>query len=173
LGQHGFEILFKVYEIFRLDEASIKSVDIHEGIESTLTILQQKLVGIRVIKKYTQLPKIYCYAAEINQVLMSLFTNSIDALSERQNREKLSIRIITELREDTIAIRVADNGIGMADEIVSKIFDPFFTTKAVGKGTGLGLAIAYQIIVDKHGGKLLCNSVPGKGTEFTILLPHH
>jgi two-component system, NtrC family, sensor kinase len=193
------EIVLSLRNFSRLDEADIKSVNIHEGIDSTLMILQSRLkVGkdrnpIQVIKEYSELPQVECYAGQLNQVFMNLLTNAIDAVvsrckSEAVDREIQSqtvsqedenviyfapiIRIHTEiLNELYVAIRIIDNGIGM-DEITRKrIFDPFFTTKPVGKGTGLGLSISYQIIVEKHGGVLECSSELGKGTEFLIHLP--
>jgi histidine kinase len=175
----------------RLDEAAIKKVDIHDGIESALMILHHKFGDIQLIKHYGDLPKINCYASQLNQVFMNLLANSIDALKEetvtRETGLKLgsdktsisqgkspipTIWIRTEVTKDNkIAIIFADNGIGMSADVKNKIFDPFFTTKPVGKGTGLGLSISYQIIVELHSGELLCNSTSGEGTEFTILLP--
>lgn len=161
----------------RLDESAIKKVDIHEGIESTLMILQHKLNKIQVIKHYGNLPKIKCYASQLNQVFMSLLTNAIDALHEGINNQQLSslhqtIWIRTELvKQDVVSITIADNGVGISPDVLNKIFDPFFTTKPVGKGTGLGLSVSYQIIVEMHRGELLCHSTLGEGTEFTILLP--
>ncbi len=171
------DIVKSLRNFSRLDEAATKEVDIHEGIESTLIILQQKLVDIQVIKDYVELPQVFCCAAEINQVLMSLLTNAIDAVLEGVGDKITTVTIPTiwirtELRnKNFIAISIADNGMGMTEDVQSKIFDPFFTTKTVGKGTGLGLAIAYQIIVDKHAGSIICESTPGEGTEFTVLLP--
>ncbi|MBD2778910.1 ATP-binding protein [Iningainema tapete] len=157
----------------RLDEAVIKDVELHEGIENTLMILQQRLGEIQVVKEYDRLPKVEFYAGEINQVFMSLLTNAIDAIEESLVQDKGQIQIRTELRQDNqVAICIADNGVGMTEEVKSKIFDPFFTTKPIGKANGLGLSISYQIVVEKHGGNLMCQSVPGEGTEFTILLPY-
>ena len=161
----------------RLDESARKTVNIHEGIDSNLTILPKKLAGIKAIKNYGNLPLVNCYAGEVNQVFMNILSNAIDALaqgigSKADSTQVPTIRIGTELRErNQVAIRIADNGVGMSSEVVDKILDPFFTTKPVGKGTGLGLSISYQIVVDQHGGQLLCQSAPGEGTQFTIVLP--
>ncbi|PLZ93996.1 ATP-binding sensor histidine kinase [Fischerella thermalis] len=166
----------------RLDQADMKPVDIHEGIDNTLMILQHKLKAnndrpeIQVIKEYGELPELTCYAGQLNQVFMNILSNAIDALDEgnRNNHQSPApkIRIITKLtNKNTVKICIADNGPGINTEIQQKIFDPFFTTKPVGSGTGLGLSISYQIVVDKHKGKLICDSKPGQGTEFVIEIP--
>ncbi len=165
----------------RLDEAEIKSVDIHDGIESTLLILQHRLksqpskVVIEIIKEYGELPLVECYAGQLNQVFMNLFANAIDELqslkplSEEDNLK--TITILTEcINTDCVKISIKDDGNGIPPEILDKLFDPFFTTKPVGKGTGLGLSISYKII-QKHGGKLYCLSKLGEGAEFIIELP--
>ena len=183
----------------RHDEAEMKEVDIHEGIESTLMILQNRLKTkpdypeIEVIKNYGNLPLVECYAGQLNQVFMNLLANAIDALEEGiGNRSSVmgskseicarqlpithyplpKIQISTEVLENNhIAIRIADNGSGMTPEVKKRLFDPFFTTKAVGVGTGLGLSISYQIVIEKHGGQLYCFSEVGQGTEFVIEIP--
>ncbi len=175
------EIVQSLRTFSRLDEAEMKKVDIHEGIESTLLILQHRLkskqdhVMIEVIQNYATLPKVVCYAGQLNQVFMNLLANAIDALSEGVVKGLVStptINIATDILENNwIAIRIADNGVGMKPEIQQRLFDPFFTTKPVGVGTGLGLSISYQIVVDRHGGKLHCTSEAGKGTEFVIEIP--
>jgi len=161
----------------------MKEVDIHEGIDSTLMILQNRLKtkpdypDIEVIKNYGNLPLVECYAGQLNQVLMNLLANAIDALEESFVKDKGQmttphIHISTEVLENNqIAIRIADNGPGMTPEVKKRLFDPFFTTKAVGVGTGLGLSISYQIIIEKHGGQLYCFSEVGQGTEFVIEIP--
>jgi signal transduction histidine kinase len=164
----------------RLDEATLKSVDLREGIESTLLILTQKLSSITVIKKYGQLPLIECYPAELNQVWMHLLTNAIDSFSCDQtgldlNLENTSsqptIWIETKLLQPhQVNIIIRDNGCGIPETIQPRIFDPFFTTKDVGKGTGLGLAVCYSII-KHHQGSIHINSTPEKGTECSIILP--
>jgi signal transduction histidine kinase len=156
----------------------MKPVDIHSGIDSTLLILQHRLPSnskhpeIAVIQKYGQLPLVNCYASALNQVFMHLINNAIDALEEFDTNCQPTIIIQTELREqENVAIRIADNGIGMSKSVQNKIFNPFFTTKSVGSGTGLGLSTSYSIVVEKHGGKLSCISAPGQGTEFIIEIP--
>lgn len=159
----------------------MKPVDIHEGIDNSLVILQNKLKDkpghpeIKVIKDYDKLPLVECYAGQLNQVFMNLLTNSIDALEETfqlNSEQKPTIWIQTRSINSTeIQIQIRDNGKGMSEAIRNKIFDPFFTTKSVGKGTGLGLAISYQIVVEKHRGQLTCHSTPGKGSTFTIQIP--
>ncbi|RAM52604.1 MAG: serine/threonine protein kinase [Hapalosiphonaceae cyanobacterium JJU2] len=166
----------------RLDETDMKPVDIHEGINNTLMILQHKLKAnnnrpeIQIIKEYGELPEVTCYAGQLNQVFMNILSNAIDALDETNKEDHqfpvLLIRIRTEVINDHIVrIKIADNGHGINAEVQQKIFDPFFTTKAVGSGTGLGLSISYQIVVDKHKGKLICDSTLGQGTEFVIEIP--
>jgi signal transduction histidine kinase len=177
------EIVLSLRNFSRLDEAEMKDVDIHEGIESTLLILQNRLkskpnrTGIEILKNYNQLPKVECYPGQLNQTFMNIINNAIDVLEEGRDKNEIQnpqICIHTELIDNkTVAIRIADNGIGMTPSVKNKLFDPFFTTKPVGKGTGLGLSITYQIIVEKHQGKLSCESEPGKGTEFIIEIPLH
>ncbi|MEG4623216.1 AAA family ATPase [Microcoleus sp. w1-18aA5] len=169
------DIVLSLRNFSRLDESDRKWVNLHEGIDSTLMILDHKLIDIQVFKEYGNLPLVNCYPGEINQVFMNVLTNAIDALyHEKRGREVDStIQICTEVAEgNQVAIRIVDNGVGMSSEVLGKIFDPFFTTKEVGKGTGLGLSISYQIVVEQHGGKLICKSEPGEGSEFTILLPY-
>ncbi len=169
------EIVLSLRNFSRLDEAMSKEVDIHEGLESTLLLLNHRLKsGINIVKNYGEIPQLNCYAAPLNQVFMNLFSNAIDAFKDNPNVSndwQPTINICTESTESTIVIRIADNGSGIPEEIRSKIFDPFFTTKPIGSGTGLGLSISYQIIVDKHQGSISCQSELGKGTEFTIELP--
>jgi predicted ATPase/signal transduction histidine kinase len=179
------DIILSLRNFSRLDEASLKPVDIHEGIESTLLILQHRLKsqGIELIKEYSQLPKVTCYAGEVNQVFLNILNNGIDAL-EDGNRSLVNplspitnyplpkIRIQTKaIDSEFVRIRIADNGCGIAEDVRSKVFEPFFTTKPVGYGTGLGLFVSYQIVVEKHGGNLTCISTPGEGTEFIIDIP--
>ncbi|MDZ8053148.1 MAG: GAF domain-containing protein [Aulosira sp. ZfuVER01] len=161
----------------RLDEAEHKPVDLHEGIDNTLLILQHRLKstvnfpGVKVVKDYGDLPLVRCYAGQMNQVFMNILSNALDALEMHAHNNQSfipSICISTRVSADNsfVLIRMADNGPGMAEDVKRRIFDPFFTTKPVGKGTGLGLAISYQIIVEKHGGVIECISEVGKGTEF-------
>ncbi|GAB1541349.1 hypothetical protein NUACC21_40200 [Scytonema sp. NUACC21] len=178
-------IVLSLRNFSRMDEAEFKAVDIHEGLESTLLILQNRLKHksdcppIEVIRHYGNLPRVECYPGQLNQVFMNLLTNAIDALDEvyvkRSNQEveetPRQITIRTSINLQWVEIAIADNGLGMPEQIKNRIFDPFFTTKPVGKGTGMGLAISYQIITEKHGGKLECFSTLGKGTEMKIQLP--
>jgi signal transduction histidine kinase len=178
------EIVLSLRTFSRLDESQMKAVDIHEGIESTLMILHNRLKAksdypaIEVIKDFADLPLIECYAGQLNQVFMNLLNNAIDALEERRHHfsnqafENPYIRMSTQLStQKQVMIKIADNGIGMSEATRQRLFDPFFTTKPVGKGTGLGLSISYQIIVENHQGQLTCHSTPGKGTEFMIEIP--
>ncbi len=178
MGASRIRDIVKSLRIFsRLDEAKIKKIDIHENLDSTLMILVQKLGSIQVIKDYAQLPQVSCYAGEINQVFLHLITNAIDALSTGvgelfESKQAPTIVISTEIdTSNTVIVRIADNGVGMKDNIKQKIFDPFFTTKPVGQGTGMGLSISHQIITEKHQGSLECISSPGKGTTFIIGIP--
>jgi two-component system NtrC family sensor kinase len=180
VGTERIQEIVRSLRIFsRLDEAERKSVNLHDGIDSTLMILSsrlkqtQKYPEIEVVKKYGNLPLVECYAGLINQVFMNILTNAIDAIQESFVKEKGQIRITTELTADekSVLIRIADNGVGISEDVIQKIFDQFFTTKPVGNGTGLGLAIAYSIVVEKHGGSLTCHSKLGEGTEFIITLP--
>lgn len=182
------EIIKSLRNFSRLDEAECKTVDIHEGIDSTLMILQNRLKqtvdhpGIEVVKNYQSLPLVSCYPGQLNQVFMNLLTNAIDAIEEHHQKltpEEIAanpgrIQISTEVcGPNQVLVRIADNGPGMNESILSKLFDPFFTTKPVGRGTGLGLSISYQIVVEKHGGAMYCYSAPGQGAEFVIELPIH
>lgn len=196
------KIVMSLRNFSRMDEAEMKAVDIHEGIESTLMILQNRLKAksdhaeIHLIREYGNLPRVECYAGQLNQVLMNVLVNAIDALEEglgcgrpgtgnrvseweaTQKPEPHTpypaprIRIRTEiLGTDHIQIAIADNGPGIPENIQRRIFDPFFTTKPVGKGTGMGMSISYQIVAEKHRGTLECFSTPGQGTEFVIQIP--
>jgi predicted ATPase/signal transduction histidine kinase len=180
------EIVQSLRTFSRVDEAEMKPVNIHEGIDSTLLILHNRLKfkpdrpAIQVIKEYGNLPPVECYASQLNQVFMNILANAIDALEDHnkgRSHEELTqnpsrIRIRTEITaNDKLAIRIADNGPGMPEKVRLRLFDPFFTTKPVGKGIGIGLSISQQIVVKKHGGSLRCLSAPGEGTEFIIKIP--
>ncbi|NJK74079.1 MAG: HAMP domain-containing protein [Microcoleus sp. SU_5_6] len=178
-----------------LDEAELKRANIHEGLDSTLMILQHRLkpkslqVGgraysqpeIKVVKDYSDsLPIVECYAGQINQVFLNILNNAIDAIDEKQlqrtgkEREENpgQIAILTKaIDSQWVQIAIADNGTGIPEHIQKYIFDPFFTMKPVGKGTGLGMSICYQIVAEKHGGKLDCFSTAERGTEFVIQIP--
>lgn len=180
-------IVLSLRNFSRLDEAQKKAVDIHEGIDSTLLILQHRLNAtserseIKIIKEYGKLPKVECYAAQLNQVFLNILSNAIDALEEKFNHKEIihlennilpTIRIITVISpENHLLIMIADNGMGIPEEIQARIFDPFFTSKPVGKGKGLGLSISYQVIVKKHHGTLKYRTKYGKGTELLIDIP--
>ncbi|MBE9029189.1 HAMP domain-containing histidine kinase [filamentous cyanobacterium LEGE 11480] len=180
------EIVLSLRNFSRLDEAEIKCVDIHEGIDSTLVILAHRLKAtnktprIEVVKHYATLPKVECYAGQLNQVFMNILSNAIDAFeSINQDRSYQEIQvnpnqiaITTEVVDETqVRIRIQDNGPGMPEAVREKLFNPFFTTKEVGKGTGLGLSISYKIVAEKHQGTLQCQSKLGQGTEFIIQIP--
>ncbi|MDB9314567.1 ammonium transporter [Spirulina sp. CS-785/01] len=185
------EIVRSLRTFSRLDEAEVKSVDIHDGLESTLRILHNRLkesirgrkkasYAIEVIRHYGDVPPIECYAGQLNQVFMNLLGNAVDALEESYDRghfeppENPTIRIQTKVRDKNwLAIHIADNGMGIKPEAKQKLFDPFFTTKEVGKGTGLGLSISYQVVVERHKGRMICDSEPGKGAEFIVEIPIH
>ena len=179
------EIVVNLRNFSRMDESERKEADIHEGIESTLVMLQHRLDEnqIELIKEYGELPPIECYPGQLNQVFINILTNAIDALSDRPQlspgeaisddgeRVKRKISIKTERQGEGVAIQITDNGIGIPPELQTQIFNPFFTTKEVGQGTGLGLAISYEIIVKKHQGRIKCQSHPNRGTEFTLEIP--
>ena len=173
------KIVLGLRNFSRLDEAQMKQVNIHEGLENTLLILQHRLIAndsypeITVVKNYGKLVPINCYANQINQVFLEIFTNAIDVLTTSEDVGKNpTIFITTEMKDsETVRVSIADNGIGMSENICQRIFDPFFTTKPVGEGTGLGLSISYQIITEQHKGQLQCISHRGKGTEFIIDIP--
>jgi PAS domain S-box-containing protein len=205
------QIVLSLKNFSRLDEAEQKQVDIHEGIESTLLILQHRFKEtaghpkITLLKEFGNLPRVQCYAGQLNQVFMNIIGNAIDALEEAMETGQWAdgelapipycpsptLRICTDVKYEQdalmqadsavsddsirhpshIVIRIADNGPGIPVDVHERLFDPFFTTKEPGKGTGLGLSISYQIVVEKHGGRLKCNSAPGQGTEFAIEIP--
>ncbi|NJR71225.1 MAG: HAMP domain-containing histidine kinase [Synechococcales cyanobacterium CRU_2_2] len=179
------QIVLSLRNFSRLNEAEFKTVDIHEGIDSTLLILQHRLKAhaqypaIEVIKDYGNLPAISCYPGQLNQVFMNILTNAIDALEEfniQRTEQEIQINpsqiiICTSVVESKwVEIAIADNGMGMPEAVQDRIFDPFFTTKPVGKGTGIGMSISYQII-EKHHGSLHCCSTPNQGAEFKIRIP--
>ena len=165
------EIVTSLRNFSRLDEAEVKDVNLHEGIDSTLIILSSQIKqGIEIIKDYGELPQISCYPAQLNQVFLNLIVNSIDALlSSNIDPKQITIRT-RRIPDEKIQISIHDNGPGIPAEIRHKIFDPFVTTKPVGKGTGLGLSICYRII-EKHNGKIEAISHRDRGTEFKIALP--
>jgi signal transduction histidine kinase len=178
------EIVLSLRNFSRKDEADLKPVNIHEGLDSTLLILGHRIKengeypGIEIIKKYDELPLVECFPAQLNQVFLNILSNSIDALEQKiatsstqALKVALNIEISTAVINDKVIIKIADNGSGIPEEVQNKMFEPFFTTKEVGKGTGLGLLICYQIVVEKHHGTIQCFSQVGQGTEFVIELP--
>ncbi|WP_190759849.1 PAS domain S-box protein [Microcoleus sp. FACHB-68] len=176
-------IVLSLRNFSRLDEADMKEVNIHEGLDNTLLILQNRLKAksdqpeIQIVKEYGELPLVDCFAGQLNQVFMNLLANAIDALETVPSSGTITIRTYVETGSrgfgNRAIICIADNGSGMSEEVRQRLFDPFFTTKPIGKGTGLGLSISYQIVVKKHGGALTCLSEPGKGSEFYIEIPVH
>lgn len=180
------QIVLSLRNFSRLDEAEFKAVDIHEGMDSTLLILHNRLKArpdhpeIQIIKEYGELPLIECYAGQLNQVFMNILSNAIDALEsydsqrspEAARAKPSQIVIHTEITEEQlVSIKIRDNGAGIPEAVRNRLFDPFFTTKPIGKGTGLGLSISHQIITEKHHGEIGCVSELGHGAEFWIKLP--
>ncbi|MBE9030594.1 ammonium transporter [filamentous cyanobacterium LEGE 11480] len=179
-----------------LDEAGRKKSDIHEGIESTLLVLQHRLISkkqqIEIVKVYGDIPFVTCHMKQINQAIMNVLNNAIDSLDSHFANSKIEIQAqgkslnstlvktsfapriyiqTQQLDAEHVSISIRDNGSGLEHERQSQIFDPFYTTKSVGQGTGLGLTISHQIIVDQHQGQITCNSTPDNGAEFVIILP--
>ncbi len=194
------KIVLSLRTFSRHDEAECKFVDIHDGLDSTLVILAHRLKvqpdrpAIIVQREYGLIPDVECYAGQLNQVFMNILGNAIDAIEEAWEKEAWTrpeskpLRIITlktQLMEPAVppsecppqslqkwlCISIKDSGCGMSEAVRSHIFDPFFTTKPIGQGTGMGLSISYQIITDKHHGRLDCCSVEGSSTEFILTIP--
>jgi signal transduction histidine kinase len=150
-----------------LDQAPILEVDVHEGLENTLVIMQHKLKqGVTVRREYSpNLPRIEAYASELNQVWTNIIDNAIDAMG---GTGEITLRTYEE--DDQVVVEIIDNGPGIPPDIKERIFEPFFTTKEPGQGTGLGLHISHDIIANRHHGQLLAESVPGE-TKFKAILP--
>ncbi|MBD1859489.1 hypothetical protein H6F69_28300 [Leptolyngbya sp. FACHB-1624] len=175
------EIVLSLRNFSRLDEAEVKPVNLHDGIDSTLLILQHRLkatpdqAAVEVVKDYGDLPFVDCYASQLNQVFMNILANALDAMEDQRglsHSQPCTIRIKTKkLEHGRVQIAIADNGPGIPPEVQPRIFDPFFTTKSIGKGTGMGMSISYQIVTERHQGKLYCVSEVGKGTEFFLEIP--
>ncbi|MEG3860297.1 sensor histidine kinase [Microcoleus sp. herbarium12] len=176
------QLVLSLRNFSRLDEAQVKPVDIHQGLDSTLLILQHRLKAcaehptIQVIKDYGKLPMVECYPSQLNQVFMNLLSNAIDALEDGIRNTPAwpnpTIAIHTFTTDtNSVKIAISDNGTGIREEVRSQLFDPFFTTKPVGKGTGLGLSISHQIVTERHGGKIDCYSKLGQGSEFVVQIP--
>ncbi|NEO84135.1 MAG: PAS domain S-box protein [Spirulina sp. SIO3F2] len=172
------EIVASLRIFSRMDEAEMKAVNLHEGIESTLMILHNRIKAtggrpvIKVVRHYGELPQIECYAGQLNQVFMNLLSNAIDALEDTPVQTTPTIEITTRcLPNYQVEIQFQDNAGGIPAKLLPRLFDPFFTTKEIGKGTGLGLSISYQIVTERHGGRLVCESEVGVGTRFTVTIP--
>ncbi|WP_264323982.1 sensor histidine kinase [Romeriopsis navalis] len=180
------QIVLSLRNFSRMDESAFKAVDIHEGIDSTLLILQHRLKenaehpAIEVIRNYGDLPPVECYPGQLNQAFMNILANAIDAIDEmnvnrtyqtiKANPSQITVQT-TVIGANQVKITISDNALGMPEIVREQIFDPFFTTKTVGKGTGMGMPISYQIVTEKHSGQLACDSIPGEGTEFVIQIP--
>jgi PAS domain S-box-containing protein len=160
------EIVEGLRNFSRLDADTLRPANIHEGIDSTLMLLRNKITDqINIEKKYGKIPPINCYPGKLNQVFMNILNNAISAIGLEGE-----IQIKTYCDNDNVYISIRDNGPGMTEEVKNRIFEPFFTTKEVGQGTGLGLSIGYGIMKN-HKGKITVKSKPGDGTEFIIQLP--
>lgn len=189
-GTNRIRHIVRSLQLFsRLDESECKYANLNEGLESTLILLRSRLQGksirppIQAIAEYGNLPDIECYPGQLNQVFMNVLGNAIDTLEDALSSAQKypgyvpTIWISTKVTSgddraaNSISIRIADNGLGIPPAIQHRVFDPFFTTKSVGKGTGLGMSVSYSIVVEQHRGTLICNSMPGEGTEFIITIP--
>ncbi|MGK7926332.1 MAG: ATP-binding protein [Spirulina sp.] len=175
-------IVLDLRNFSRLDESEYKAVDIHQGLDGSVSILSHRLqegdLPIKIVKDYGKIPYVPCYAGQLNQVFLNILSNAIDALETVRSHPPEAgwtpqIRLKTSLNQQqkTVTITIIDNGEGIEEAIVEQIFDPFFTTRAIGQGTGLGLTVSYQIVTQKHQGHIFCRSELGKGTEFAIELP--
>jgi signal transduction histidine kinase len=161
------QIVKNLRDFARLDESELKQADINAGVESTINIIhgQAKNQGVQIQRELAPLPELTCYPAQVNQVVLNLLANAIDAC---QRGGQVTVRTCP--RPDGVEIHILDTGSGIDPAVRERIFDPFFTTKPPGQGTGLGLSISYGI-VQKHGGKIGFESVPGRGSHFTVFLP--
>ncbi|MGL5058739.1 MAG: sensor histidine kinase, partial [Microcoleus sp.] len=180
------QIILSVQDFARTDRSGWQLFDVSDGLENMLLLLQHRLPAqdgrrdIKVVKEYGNLPLVECYAGQLNQAFLNIINNAIDALDlsakeseiseNRQFKPLISIRTKV-VEAGRIAIEIADNGMGMSEDIKARIFDPFFSTKPAGEGSGLGLAVSYEIVVQQHKGELQCFSEPGKGTEFRLEIP--
>ncbi|MGD1928536.1 MAG: sensor histidine kinase [Leptolyngbyaceae cyanobacterium] len=177
------QIVLSLRNFSRLDEAECKTVDLHEGLESSLMILQHRLKAkpdrpaITVNRHYGTLPPVQCYPGQLNQVALNILTNAIDAMEERhqqpgESQASLGITLTTrEWQPGWVEIAIADTGTGMTAATREKLFSAFFTTKPEGVGTGIGMSISHKIITETHHGQLDCTSTVGAGTEFFIRIP--
>ncbi|NEQ51799.1 MAG: HAMP domain-containing histidine kinase, partial [Leptolyngbya sp. SIO3F4] len=177
------EIVLSLRNFSRKDEAACKSVNVHDGLDSTLALLQYRLKAtsgypeVTVAKRYGNLPSVECYPSQLNQVFMNILANAVDAMEiareeepDHTRTEQITIKT-RQMDEKSIEIAIADSGPGISDAVKARIFEPFFTTKPIGKGTGLGMSISHQIITQRHHGQLYCQSTLAQGTEFIIQIP--
>lgn len=165
-AERVINIVTRLKSFARLDEADLKTVDIHEGIEDTLVLIHHELKhNITIVKNYGDIPPISCFPSQLNQVFLNLLVNSKQAI-----KDKGIITITTCVKNKKVHIKFSDDGVGIPKESVSRIFDPGYTTKGIGVGTGLGLSISYNII-QNHRGEIKVTSELGNGTEFLIVLP--
>jgi two-component system NtrC family sensor kinase len=161
------DIVLGLRNFSRLEEAQVKQVDLHEGLENTLSLLSGEIKNrIKVVKHFEKIPKVNCYPSQLNQVFMNVLSNAAQAI-ESEGEIHITTR---RLGPERVEVSIRDTGKGMNKQTLEKVFDPFFTTKGIGHGTGLGLSISYGV-VQKHGGDILVSSEVGKGTEFKIVLP--
>ena len=161
------EIVGNLKDFSRLDRSKVTSFDLNEGLSSTLLLAKHLLKSVNVNKQFGAIPAIICSPSQVNQVFLNLITNAAQAVD---GVEGATITLTTRAAEGGVRVEVADNGIGIAPEVLPRIFDPFFSTKEIGKGTGLGLSISYKI-VEQHGGRIEVESQPGSGTKFSVWLP--
>ena len=163
-------IVYSLRRFSRIDCEGKKKVDVHDGLDDCLMLLQHRFQKSRInlIQHYGSVPLLECFAGDLNQVFLNILNNAIDAVDQSMNP---TIEIKTEVYGKHLCIRIQDNGPGIADGISKMIFNPFFTTKPVGAGKGLGLTISHQIVTSQHKGFLSFQSVPGEGVEFMIQLP--
>ncbi len=165
------EIVQGLRTFSRLDESSLKKVDLHSGIDSTLVLLRNSIPWyINIRKKFEATGEVECYPGKLNQVFMNIINNAVQAIGSKDEKHDEVIEISTRNVGDAVEVSIKDTGIGMTEDVKHRIFEPFFTTKEVGEGTGLGMAITFKII-QHHNGKILINSSPGKGAEFILTLP--
>jgi signal transduction histidine kinase len=149
-----------------MDQSPMQEVDIHDGLESTLTMLGHKMKNVTVVRAFDRsVPRIMAYGSELNQVWTNLLDNAIDAVKGTGK-----ICVGTSLEDDQLVVEIVDDGAGIPTEVQARMFEPFFTTKAVGSGTGLGLIISHRIVADRHGGEIEFESKPGE-TRFRVRLP--
>lgn len=160
------EIIGNLKDFSRLDRSKVTSFNLKEGLNSTLLLAKHLLKSVTVNKQFGNIPEITCAPSQINQVFLNLVTNATQAMEAGNG----TLTLTTRSDGDGVAVEVADDGKGIAPEVLPKIFDPFFTTKEIGKGTGLGLSVSYKI-VQQHGGRITVESQVGAGTKFTVWLP--